>query len=60
MIAYRNNNMQPTAKSKAKNFALASGDVTILRAMYEYRFMRREHLSLLTQAAIRSDCIGGY
>ena len=42
----RNSNIGP--KNVSKNFNLAIGDVAILQAVQQFRFLRREHLSLLT------------
>src|SRR5436190_20880746 len=33
---------------RSAGFALAEGDLAILKEVYEYRFLRRDHLSLLT------------
>jgi hypothetical protein len=39
-----NGDMQP----KSKRFMLVDGDMTVLKAVFEFRFLRREHLSALT------------
>src|ERR1700722_13475720 len=33
---------------KGRRFLLVDGDMTVLKAVYEFRFLRREHLSGLT------------
>jgi hypothetical protein len=48
MGANKRNNIEPEARNGTKGFAFAKGDLAILRAVHEYRFLRREHLSLLT------------
>src|ERR1700674_2191360 len=48
MDANSQNNIEPKARRGTKGFAEAKGDLAILSTVYEYRFMRREHLSLLT------------
>jgi hypothetical protein len=44
----QHNHIEPKEKSGANGFALAKGDLSILKEVHEYRFLRREHLSLLT------------
>jgi len=39
---------EQTPSSKKPGFAPASADLEIFKLLYEYRFLRREHFSLLT------------
>lgn len=48
MGANKRNNIELEARSGTKGFAFAKGDLAILTVVHEYRFVRREHLSLLT------------
>src|ERR1019366_2116296 len=48
MGAKKRNNKEAEAGSGTKGFAFAKGDLAILKAVHEYRFVRREHVSLLT------------
>jgi hypothetical protein len=43
-----NRDLNSPVPSKGKRFLLVDGDMTILKAVYEFRFLRREHLSALT------------
>ena len=40
--------IETKGRTGTKSFALAEGDLAILSAVHEYRFLRREHLSQLT------------
>lgn len=40
--------MEPKGERGGKGFALAAGDLAILEAVHRFRFLRREHLSLIT------------
>ncbi len=48
MDAKGQNSPEPRAGRGTEGFALTKGDLAILSAVYEYRFVHREHLSLLT------------
>lgn len=44
-----NRDLNSPVPSKSKRFLLVDGDMTVLKAVYEFRFLRREHLSALTE-----------
>src|ERR1700681_4117331 len=48
MDAKGQNSREGDAGRGTEGFALRKGDLAILSTVYEYRFMRREHLSLLS------------
>lgn len=43
-----NRDLDNPVPSKGKRFLLVDGDMTVLKAVFEFRFLRREHLSALT------------
>jgi hypothetical protein len=46
--------MNRDVQNKRKRFSLVDGDMAVLRAVYEFRFLRREHMSALTGRPAKS------
>jgi hypothetical protein len=47
-MANQRNHVRGESRSADSGFAFATGDLAILGTVYEFRFLRREHISLLT------------
>jgi Replication-relaxation len=46
--------MNRDSQTKRKRFSLAHGDMPVLKAVYEFRFLRRDHLSALMERPAKS------